>query len=354
MIWITLRQLILYNVGKMTRLLTVILILSLLMFCSQSFTGRKRPQSNNLESPTNSGLTISNDHGDKQAGASQRVRSQQDVFPYDLQNPEKKYKLPDYLTEISGMAFYKKDDITCVQDEKANIYVFDLGKEEVEAKYDFGKDADFEDIAIDNKIVYVLRNDGQIFRVEDFRKKDRKVTKLDTPLSEKNDTEGLAFDQLSNSLLIACKGSPTIEKENSYAGYRAIYRYDIKEKKLDKEPAFLIDLESLDSYKDYDLFTKFSLKVAKKLRMVESETSFKPSGIAIHPVYGEIYLISNIGKLLIVLNRHGKIMDVQDLDIKIFRQPEGICFSPGGDMYISNEGQGGKGYILKFKFNPNE
>ena len=60
-------------------------------------------------------------------------------------------------------------------------------------------------------------------------------------------------------------------------------------------------------------------------------------------------MISSVGKLLIVLNRKGKVLDVKELDPKMFRQPEGICFSPTGDMFISNEGQGGKGYILKFQ-----
>ena len=89
--------------------------------------------------------------------------------------------------------------------------------------------------------------------------------------------------------------------------------------------------------------------MAKRLRLIESETSFKPSGIAIHPIDGEVYIISSVGKLLIILNRSGKVQNVIELDPKIFRQPEGICFSPKGDMFISNEGQGGKGYILKFK-----
>ena len=91
-------------------------------------------------------------------------------------------------------------------------------------------------------------------------------------------------------------------------------------------------------------------KVAKGLRLIESETSFQPSGIAIHPIDGEIYIISSVGKLLIILDRRGKVLEVKALDPKIFRQPEGICFSPAGDMFISSEGQGGKGYILKFKF----
>jgi hypothetical protein len=85
--------------------------------------------------------------------------------------------------------------------------------------------------------------------------------------------------------------------------------------------------------------------------LIESKTSFKPSGIAVHPLDGEIYIISSVGKLLIILNREGKVQDVKELDPAIFRQPEGICFSPAGDMFISNEGQGGKGYILKFNVN---
>ena len=158
----------------------------------------------------------------------------------------------------------------------------------------------------------------------------------------------MAYDPLSNALLIACKGSPSIDKDKRYEGFKAIYSFDLKEEELSKDPHFLIDLERLDSYIDHNVFSKLSVKVAKRLRLIESETSFQPSGLAIHPIYGEIYIISSVGKLLIILNRWGKVQDVKELDPKIFRQPEGICFSPNGDMYISNEGQGGKGYILKF------
>ena len=58
--------------------------------------------------------------------------------------------------------------------------------------------------------------------------------------------------------------------------------------------------------------------------------------------------------MLMVLDRNGKVLDLQDLDNKLFLQPEGICFSPQGDLFISNEGRGGKGYILKFKYLKNE
>ncbi len=274
--------------------------------------------------------------------------------PYDLDHPDEKYSLPMYLEEVSGLAYYKQDKILCVQDEKANIYILDLNKGKIESQYDFTKDGDYEDIAIVDETAYVIRNDGCIFGVENFNKKSRKVKEHKTPLSERNDTEGLTYDKISNSLFIACKGSPAIFKDGISEGYKAIYKFDIEKMELDHEPIFLIDLNRLDNYKDHNMFKEYSIKIAKKIHLIESETSFQPSGIAIHPLYGEIYIISNIGKLLIILSRQGKVMDIQDLDIEVFRQPEGICFSPSGDMFIANEGQGGNGYILKFNLQNNE
>jgi uncharacterized protein YjiK len=273
-----------------------------------------------------------------------------DPFAYDLERQDARYILPDYLEEISGLSFIGKGKIACVQDEKAMIYVLNLEQQKIVKKYDFGKDADYEDIAVVGKTAYVLRNDGDIYRIKDYRKKDRNTKKFETPLNEKNDTEGLAYDPLTSSLLIACKGSPSIDKDRPYAGYKAIYAFDLVKEELLEEPLFLIDLDRLDSYKDQNAFSKFSLRVAKRLRLIESETSFEPSGLAIHPIYGDIYIISSVGKLLIILDRHGKVQDVKELSPIKFRQPEGICFSPSGDMYISNEGQGGQGYILKFEF----
>jgi len=271
-------------------------------------------------------------------------------FAYDVENPDTRYKLPAYLEEISGLSYFGKGKIACVQDEKAHIYVLNLEQEKIIKKYDFGGDADYEDISIVGKTAYVLRNNGHIYRIKNFKKKDRKVKKYNTPLKEINDTEGMAYDPVSNALLISCKGSPSIEKENQYLGYKAIYKFDLEEEELDRTPHFLIDLERLDNYIDHGVFSRFSIRVAKKLRLVESETSFNPSGIAAHPLNDDIYIISSVGKLLVVLNRNGKVLDVKELDPKIFRQPEGICFSPTGDMFISNEGKGGKGYILKFEY----
>ena len=59
-------------------------------------------------------------------------------------------------------------------------------------------------------------------------------------------------------------------------------------------------------------------------------------------------MISSIGKLLLTINRNGKILDIIELDKNIFNQPEGICFSKERNMFISNEGKNGGGNIVKF------
>ena len=267
---------------------------------------------------------------------------------YDLENPDARYTMPDYLEEISGLSYYGKGKLACIQDEKANIYVWNLEKGKIIDTYEFGKDADYEDIAVVDKTAYILRNNGNIYRIDNFKNKDREVRTYKTALKEKNNTEGLAYDPLTNTLLVACKGSPSIEENNPYAGYKAIYKFDIEKEELINTPYYLIDLERLGSYIDQSAFSRFSLRIAKTLHLIESETSFQPSGLAIHPLHGDIYIISSVGKLLVILNRKGKVLDVKELDPHEFRQPEGICFSPEGDMFISSEGQGGNGYILKF------
>ena len=55
---------------------------------------------------------------------------------------------------------------------------------------------------------------------------------------------------------------------------------------------------------------------------------------------------------MVVLDRDGKIKFIQELDSKIFKQPEGICFRRDGTMFISDEGRSGHGNILEFKYQP--
>ncbi len=272
------------------------------------------------------------------------------LIPYDLGAPSAKYILPGSLTEISGISYYSPDKIACIQDEKGFIYLYDVKSKKIASTCKFGNSGDYEDIAVVGDTAYVLRSDGVIFEVIGFINSERSIKKIATSLSGRNDTEGLAFDIATHALWIVCKGSPFISSDHHSDGSKAIYRFDLSGKKVSAIPLFRIDLAGFSDKKETNWFKKQSVGLGKALKLLEEDWNFQPSGIAIHPVVNDIYIISHIGKLLLVLDRNGKIRSVNQLDPKIFRQPEGICFSPEGDLFISNEGDGGRGNILKFKY----
>ena len=80
-----------------------------------------------------------------------------------------------------------------------------------------------------------------------------------------------------------------------------------------------------------------------------SDFSFSPSAIAIHPITNQIYITSSVGKLLLITNESGKVLHIENLKKSIHPQPEGLCFDQDGNLYLSNEGKDGRpGVIYKF------
>lgn len=252
-------------------------------------------------------------------------------FKYDLKNPIKKITLPKSLVEISGLTYKSENLLLAVQDESADIYTIDIQKEEVIEHFVSNQPADIEGIELVDKDVYLLTSEGIIIEHRNFNTKDHVINKYKTPFSRKNDTEGFCYDNANNTLLIACKQKP--ELKNSVIKLekqRCIYQFDLKIKQLIEKPFLCIDLITL--------------------RKSFSADNFMPSAIAIHPLDGNIYVVSSAGKYLLIINRKGEIVKFIKLDEKIFRQPEGICFSPDGkSLFISNEGRGKKGNILQFE-----
>jgi uncharacterized protein YjiK len=256
------------------------------------------------------------------------------IIPYNLDKPDKKIKLDMILQEISALSYYKNKQLACLHDEYGNIYIIGQETEKIENKMQVAGRGDFEGIEIIEDVAYMLKSNGQLTKVVGFdNEKPKKITKQKTGLSTKNNCEGLGYDPQSNSLLIACKNKPYLDKDNKkHKGKRAVYEYNLNEQALKKKPKYLISLS--------------------KIEKITGKKEFMPSGIAVHPVTQNIYIIASAGKLLVVLNRAGDIIDFAHLAPKIFRQPEGICFSPDGkQLFISNEGKKKKGNVLVFNQN---
>jgi DNA-binding beta-propeller fold protein YncE len=90
--------------------------------------------------------------------------------------------------------------------------------------------------------------------------------------------------------------------------------------------------------------------IAKTLGV--NKVRFKPSASAVNPLNGDIYMVSAVNKVLVVADSAGTVQDVYQLNPSLYRQPEGIAFTPTGDLLISNEvnlGEFGNILILKRK-----
>ncbi len=266
-------------------------------------------------------------------------------FPYDLNKPVESFKLSGKLVEISGLSLSSDGEfILAHNDEQGKIFYLKKKNGKIEDDFKFYKNGDYEGIEMVGDKIYVTRNNGTIYEVSDLESDKPKTKDFKTDLSAANDVEGLGFDSKNNRLLLACKGKAGDGKE--YKRTRAIYGCDLNTKKLIERPVYLINRNAIQSFiqTNSDRLEKF----LEALIPEQAASAFAPSGIAIHPKTGNIYILSSVGKLLVVLNPNGQIIHIQELDKSIHKQPEGIAFEQDGTLWISSEGKGSSGKLFKF------
>ena len=255
-------------------------------------------------------------------------------FPYNLGTPFEVFEFPKELREISGLEYYKNNIIAGIQDESGVLYLYNIQTKKLARKIKFSKHGDYEGVAIAGNYAFVINSKGDLFGLQITNEDHVDGTRYKTPFSSKNNIEGLCYNPADSSLLIVCKEKAGIDSKMKG---RAVYRYGLSEGRIDKEPFIHITNKIyLEKLKSFDLDIK-------------NHSPFKPSGISINPTNGNIYLISSVGRLMIVFDHEKKIIDMIPLARSIFRQPEGICFSPEGDLFISSEGGDRKGYMIKFR-----
>jgi hypothetical protein len=255
---------------------------------------------------------------------------------YDMNKPSEIVYLPALLNEVSGISFLKGNSFVLEEDEHGLLYIYNFTKREVSNGYRFADNGDYEDVCVLGDRVYVLKSNGDLYGMRLSELGRSAAEQVKTKLSSANDCEGLCADA-SGDLWIACKGSAALDGSN-IVGMRALYKFQMGKRKLKKNPVLLNEeLVSL-------------IKPANNVAC--SEASFAPSGIARHPLTGDFYVLAHKGKCLLVLDASFGIKAKYCLDKKLFRQPEGICFAPNGDLYITNEADGEQATILLFRMLP--
>lgn len=281
-------------------------------------------------------------HATPASTASQQSMSDaQSNYPYAFDAPDAIIELPKELREISGITQFDAQHLAAVQDEKGRVYKISLETGKIIGEERFEKDGDFEDIERVGEIFYVLRSDGDVFETGTWPLKSKDTERHKTSLKAKCDAEGLTYDPADQRLLIACKEDAGPDMDN----VRAVYAFDLGNKKLEAQPVYTVSMDALSKYSSEHAVNRV---IRKLIAPVTDMNRFKPAAIALHPETGHLFVISSVQKLLIALTTESEIHTVWELSEELFPQPEGLVFMPNGDLYISNEGRGGKATILRF------
>jgi uncharacterized protein YjiK len=252
---------------------------------------------------------------------------------YNITQPERT-ELGSKLREISGILWVNENVMVANNDEAGKIFVINL-KDKTDFNYPslvFGQKGDYEDITVVDSTAYLLISNGQIVEVRGYRYMHDTtgviIASIGGAVGE-NEFETLYYDKEVNSLIMLCK---SCHKEKNMV--RTAYRYDLTQNRLIDTPYYKIDINAI------------------RTKLNDPRQDFYPSAAAINPVQNKLYIVSSIGKVLVVCDKHGVVEKAIPLSPSDFPQPEGITFAPNGDMYISNEGGDDRGTLLKFAYKP--
>jgi hypothetical protein len=250
---------------------------------------------------------------------------------YNL-NQSVKYNMPEELTEVSGIAFHQgnRDMIYAEQDEKGHIYYFKPGSKDV--KYSkFGKSGDYEDVAVVNDKVVILRSDGVFFVFPLASINGNEITNVKETAGAlpQGEYEGLSGDDKTNTVYALCKNCA--DKSSKIT---SVYSLTLAaDGTLKQNGKFSINVKDIDA-------------LAGKKKGV-----FRPSALAKNPLTGEWYILSSVNRALVVADANWKVKATYPLNPELFMQPEGMAFDSQNNLYISNEGDEiTAGNVLKFNY----
>lgn len=251
---------------------------------------------------------------------------------YDLSKPQK-YSMPDVLQEISGIAFNKGDHRTIYaeQDEEGSLFTLTLGTKDKTVTKFAGK-GDYEDVAIAQNWVLILKSNGTIFsfKLNEAKNPIAANVKETKGLVPKGEYEGMYADERTGLVYVLCKNCSQDKGSKVTSGFILALQSDGS---LKSSGTFKIDVSQIDQL------------TGKK------KGTFHPSALAVNPISQEWYIVSSVNKALLVTDAKWKIKNVYHLNSNDFNQPEGIAFDASGNLYISNEGSETQtGNILKFAY----
>ncbi len=232
-----------------------------------------------------------------------------------------RWKLPERLREISGLAMTLDNRLLAHSDEKGIIYEIDYQNGAIVKTFgltDLSKPItdDFEGIAVVNGRIYLVSSSGRLYECREGADGQTVLFNIyTTGVGRDCEIEGLAYEPSQRALVLMCKNPRSPELE----GQLAIYRWSIDTKQLVEDAHTVIPI------------IDFSRHIKGK--------KFQPTGIERHPVSGNYFVVAGRQRAIAEITPNGQVVAVRKLP-DWHRQAEGITFAWDNTLLVSDEGAG--------------
>ncbi len=245
------------------------------------------------------------------------------VFAHE---PDRRWRLPPRLREISGLATTPDGRLFGHDDEVGVLYELDIENGALVKAFALGDPVvrgDFEGLAITPEgDFYLVGSTGRLYR---FREGEDGAhvafATLDTGLRDTCEIEGLAFAPAERSLIVACKTNHARATRDTLA----LYAWSIRDERL----------------------APWLATPAAPLAEAVGTDGLRPSGIEIDARSGRTVLLSARGPALLELDREGALLAARRLG-RLHVQPEGATVLPDGSLAIADEGRLGRALLSRY------
>lgn len=228
------------------------------------------------------------------------------------------YKLPSGLTEVSGLALAGPDSVFAHDDTHAIIYEIRLRDGRMQRAFALGDptiEGDFEGIDAVGGKVFLISSDGVIYAATPGKNGERVPFDIyDSGVGKNCEVEGLSNSPEPGNLLILCKRLRVEEDQPKLE----IYQWRIGAERAGDKPWLSVPYDQLLEERQW--------------------SEFGPSALEWDPVAGHFFVASAHNRLLLVLDRQGRL--IKQLPFNQSRHPkvEGITITPDRRMAIADEG----------------
>jgi uncharacterized protein YjiK len=239
--------------------------------------------------------------------------------------------LPRALREASGLAISAEGRFFTHGDEEAEVVEIDPASGRAVRTFALGDRTargDFEGIAIAGSRFFLVTSAGGIVEFAAGADGERVPYFTHRGLPDEDcEVEGLEYDARSDALLLACK-TPHRKPLRSRL---VIFAFSLASMRAEPEPRMALGLDFLED--------------------ARLGNDLSPSGIAIHPTAGTLFVLAAREHLLVEISADGSPLGARSLSHRVHKQPEGIGFTPDGTLWIADEGGNGRASLTRYVMN---